>query len=148
MASKTTLTIAELKAYMESVMGDTATKLGWRAGDGDFDEPVNNVLYALGLEDLSTIDSLAEVNQVRMVARVEAWRAAMYYTVHEHGHSAGAPGTGSTNRADIHRHAKEMFGLAIVELQQRYPALGVTLSRRVSVVPISYPGDPYDGSLS
>jgi hypothetical protein len=143
MAIATSYTEAETKQFMETVLGDTAMKLGWSVGGDDFDEPTNEVLYVLDLADFSTITTQALVKKVRAVARVEAWRAAMYYTVHEASFSAGAPGTGQTSRADVHRHAKAMFEMAKAEMMESYPTLVPQEDREVTRTAIEYDEDYY-----
>lgn len=117
----TSLTETEVKEYMQAVMGDTASKLGWSVGGNDFDEPANEVLYSLGEADFSFVSLQEDVKKVRAVARVEAWRAAMYYTAHETTHSTGAPGTGQTSRSVIHTHCKEMFAAAQSQYSELFP---------------------------
>lgn len=134
---------AEVKAYMERVLGDTAAKLRWSAGDGDFDEPAKEVHIRLG-DDLTDVDT----GLVRAVSRVEVWRAAMYYTVHEASFSAGAPGTGSTNRADIHRQAKAMYEMASSELTIAYPDYAPQATRSMAIYPVTYSNDPYSNDES
>ena len=68
MATVTTLTEAEVQAYMEIVLGDTAHKLGWSVSGDDFDEPTNEVLYTLDEEDFSFVATRADVKKVRVAA--------------------------------------------------------------------------------
>ena len=143
MAIVTSYTEAEVKQLMENLLGDTATKLGWSVGGDDFDEPTNEVLYVLELADFTTITTQALALKVRVVARVEAWRAAMYYTVHEASFSAGAPGTGQTSRADIHRHAKAMFEMAKADMTEKYPDLVAQETRSIVRTAIEYDEDIY-----
>lgn len=143
MAIATTITEDEVKQYMEDVLGDTSSKLGWTKVGGDFDEPTNEVLYTLDESGFVFVNTQAEVKKVRMTARMEVWRAAMFYTVHEISHSAGAPGTGQTSRADIHRHAKDMYELAKSDLMDSYPELSSSISQRVERTPIDYKYDYY-----
>ena len=144
MGTSTTITESEAKTYMETLLGDTANKLGWSVAGNDFNEPVNEVLYTLDAEDFASISTIAGVSKVRTICKTEVWRAAMYYTLHETSYSAGAPGTGQTNRADIHRHSKAMYELALSEQAQRYPdlVLGGT-SRDVEAWQTDYDDDYY-----
>ena len=139
----TSLTEAKVKEYMEQVLGDTASKLGWSVGGDDFDEPVNEVLYTLEESSFSFVSTQALARKVRIVARMEVWRAAMYYTAHEASHSAGAPGTGQVSRADVHRHCKEMFNVAKSQFTEAYPELSVQTSRQVERWPVDYEYDYY-----
>lgn len=144
MPIKTTYTEAEVKEYMQAVMGDTANKLGWSATGGDFDEPTLEVLYLLEVTDFSFVDTAVEANKVRTIARMEAWRAGMYYTAHEASYSAGSPGTGQTSRAEIYRHCKEMFDYARADVEYKYPELGPdTGGNEVRSYGVEYSGDYY-----
>ena len=117
----TTLTENDVKEYMQNVLGDTASKLGWSVGGNDFDEPTNEVLYSLEQADFSFVTTQALVRKVRAIARVEVWRAATYYTAHEVTHATGAPGTGQTSRSVVYSHCKEMFELAKSQYVELYP---------------------------
>ena len=143
MGLPTTYDEVGIKDYMEKVLGDTAKKLSWSVAGDDFDEPAYEVLLVLGETDFSFVNTQTEVAKVRTVARQEAWRAAMYYSVHETSFSAGAPGTGQATRADIHRHSKAMYELAKAELLEKYPDLGGQESQEVEGYPVEYSGDYY-----
>lgn len=143
MAIATTITEDETKQYMEDVLGDTASKLGWSKTGLDFDEPANEVLYTLGQSSYSFATSQSSVKQVRVTARMEVWRAAMFYTAHEASYSAGAPGTGQTNRGEIHRHAKAMYDLARGEFTEAYPEFAPSDSREVQRWGFGYNYDYY-----
>ena len=68
----------------------------------------------------------------------------MNETAHEASHSVGAPGTGQTTRADIHRHCKQMFEAASSEVARTYPDLvSDSGSWSVGRVPTTYDGDYY-----
>ena len=139
----TSLNEPTVKEYMQTVLGDTSSKLGWSVGGDDFDEPTNEVLYILDESSFAFVDTQAEVRKVRTIARMEVWRAAMFYTVHEISHSAGAPGTGQTSRADIHRHCKDMYSLARAQFTESYPELSIQTSRQVERTAIDYKYDYY-----
>lgn len=137
----TTLTEADVKTYMANMMGDTAIKLSWSVVGGDFDEPTNEVLYSLGKADFSFVSTQSDVQKVRAVARVEAWRAAMFYSAHETTHATGAPGTGQTSRSAVYTHCKEMFQAALSNYTALFPdERPASLVERYSV---SYDGDYY-----
>ncbi|MCK5642223.1 MAG: hypothetical protein KAJ19_15565 [Gammaproteobacteria bacterium] len=137
------MTETQVKQYMENVLGDAAGKLGWSVGGDDFDEPTNEVLYTLEEADFSFATSQATVKKIRVTARMEVWRAAMYYTVHEIAHSSGAPGTGQSSRADIHRHCKAMYALARSQFIESYPEFSAQASQAVERYGVEYDGDYY-----
>lgn len=141
MAIVTTITEAEVKQYMEDVLGDTASKLGWSVAGDDFDEPANEVLYTLGVDDFSAVSTRDGVAQVRAVARMEVWRHAMFYTAHEASFSAGNPGTGQTSRGEIHRSSKALYELARQEVNDQFPSLLPQDTREVVRYPVKYEDD-------
>lgn len=144
MAIKTSYTEAEVAQYMETLLGDTARKESWNAADGDFDEAVNQVLYNLEQNDFTFVSSAIAAAEVRAVSAVEAWRMAMYNTAHYASHSVGAPGTGQTSKADVHRFCKDMFEQAMEELERRFPAstaLWTEQTRDVSYWTVVYSQD-------
>lgn len=143
MPIKTTYTESEVKDYMERSLGDTSRKLGWTAEAGDFDEPALEVLYFMGEPDYTFVDTATDAAKVRAVARMEAWRFAMFSTAHEASHSVGAPGTGTTNRADVHRHCKDQFELSKEWLEERYPDLVAEPARQVGRYSVEYTDDYY-----
>ena len=146
MALPTTYDESSLKQYMEDVLGKTADKLGWSVANDDFDEPVFEVLFILDRDDFSYADNnRSEIRKIRIIARQEVWRAAMYYTAHEASFSTGAPGTGQTTRNTIHEHCKTMFEKARSEVSENYPDLASDSgSWAVERYPIRYDGDYYD----
>lgn len=144
MPVKTSYTESEIKTYMQDVLGDTASKLGLSAAAGDFDEAVNEVLYLVEQSDFSWVTTLQLADKARTISRMEAWRSAMYFTAHEASYSAGAPGTGQTSRADIHRHCKAMFELAQADAFYKYPELApADAANEVAQFGVDYENDYY-----
>jgi hypothetical protein len=144
MALPTAYTEQTIKEYMQTILGKTGVKLGLSVEGDNFDEAAHEVLFFLGESSYSFATSQDQIKKVRAVARQEAWRSAMNETVHEASHSVGAPGTGQTTRADIHRHSKEMFEAAVSEVAQAYPELvSESGSWSVGRVPVNYDGDYY-----
>ncbi len=76
MALPVTYTEPTLAEFMETILGPTATALGWTVGTNDagsFAEPVNETLLAFGV---SGIADATDIGKVRAIARWQAWRAA------------------------------------------------------------------------
>ena len=67
MGIPTSYTEAEVKEYMERVLGKTAQKLGMSVAGDNFDEPVHEVLFFLGEADFTFADSQTEIAMVRGV---------------------------------------------------------------------------------
>ena len=141
MPIQTSMTEADVKQYMEDVLGDTAGKLGWSVGGDDFDEPTNEILYSLDEASFSFVTTQALVKKIRAVARVEVWRFAMFSTAHETIHSTGAPGTGQTSRSVIHQHCRAMFAQAKSHYVELFP--DEQSEQGVSRWSATYEGDYY-----
>lgn len=148
MGIPTSYTEDQVKEFMEKVLGKTGKKLELSVANDSFDEPAYEVLFVLGESDFSFATTQEQIKKIRLVARMEAWRAATYETAHEASHSVGAPGTGQTSRADIHRHCLEMLEKAQAELSQTFPELviGEDSSWGVERIPVSYDGDYYSNA--
>lgn len=145
MAIQTTITEADVKRYMEKVLGQTAKSVSMSVAEGSFDEAANECLYLLDKSDFTTFNTQSLVRKVRRVANVYAWWAVMQSTVHEASFSASSGG-GQANRSDIHRQAKSMYEKSRADLFLAYPDLDETIettSRKVSRVSIKYDSTVY-----
>ena len=73
MALPAAYTEQTLSVYMASVLGPTATALGWMAGENDagsFAEAVNDTLLAYGV---AAIAETIDIGKVRAIAAWQAW---------------------------------------------------------------------------
>lgn len=138
MAIKVSYTEEEVKQYMMDVLGDTATKQGWSVEDADFEVAADEVLYSLGKQDFTFVNSVETAAEMRAVARVEVWRMAMANSAHLHSHSVGAPGTGQTSRSDVYRQLKEQFDLAVQYLTDKFPG-SAAVTQPVTASILAYP---------
>lgn len=136
MAVQSSLVESDVKDHMEGVLGRTANQLSLTVALGSFDTAYDQVLYKLGLSDLSTITTQSLVRKVLSLATVEAWRAVVGSSVHEISHSAGAPGTGQTSRASIFSQAKQMLSYEEGRLYKEYPDLDPAYSDDVAITKI------------
>lgn len=76
MALVTSYTEKTLADFLNTVLGPTASALGWSSGAddaGDYEEPVNDILIAYGVQDVS---EATDIPKVRVLARWIAWRWA------------------------------------------------------------------------
>lgn len=145
MATPTVYDEDALAAFMLNELDDTARVLGITASPdvtGDFGpltEPVNNVLFDLGTDDLATFTSRKQLRQVRAVAAVHAWRfaakrAATRYDMQD--------GTTKLTRSQLQSQITK--NLSQAELTAA--ALGVLISGKAPQVRIGrlrFPQDPY-----
>ena len=61
MAAPTSYNEAELKDYMDTMLGATATVLTWTVAGGQYDEAVNETLLAYGVDDIDEIIGRANI---------------------------------------------------------------------------------------
>lgn len=76
MALPTDYSDATLKAFMHDTLAGVADVLGFSVANGDYDEPLISTLFAIDVDDVTTITSRADLLKLRKLAAREAWRAA------------------------------------------------------------------------
>lgn len=120
MAVSTTMTEDDLKDYMHATLRSVADVLGWLPAHGDYDEPANDALLAVGVTTAASVSGIAAIRRLRAAARVEAWRAAMNETAGDYDfrREDGA----DFKRSQAHAQAAAMFARE----QDKATALGVT----------------------
>jgi hypothetical protein len=77
MSVPTAYTEQSLARFMEIILGKVAKVLELRAGvsdPGDFSEAVNDALLAYGTDDISTVSGSDNIQKLRALAAVCAWR--------------------------------------------------------------------------
>lgn len=97
MAIPSSYTESALRDYMVTVTANVAGAIGWTATE--FTEPVNDVLVAYGVDNITDATDIAKL---RSLARVEAWRAVAGATVADYNFSADG---GSYSRNQLHEQA-------------------------------------------
>ena len=135
MTIPTSYTEAELASYMDAILGPVADALGWSVANGDYDEPVNSAILAYGVDDIADISGRENIEKLRALARVEAWRAVRDATA---GHYDFSDGGVSLKRSQMHAQAVKNMDAAIAEAM-RFGAYGY----EVVIDTIEYVHDPY-----
>jgi hypothetical protein len=106
MPAPTSYTEAELAAFMHSVLRSVATQLGWSA-PGSYTEVVNEVLLAYGVDDIA---SATNIQQLRLLARREVWRAVVEETAGDY--DVRSKDGAEAKRAQINTNARAAYKLA------------------------------------
>ena len=141
MAFPTEYTETTLKAYLHGELGNTATVLGWTVAGGDYDEPVYDALFDMGEDTIAEITAMADLQKLRILAKLAAWRKAMAGLVDKYDVSADAT---SLKRSQMYKHAE-----AQVEALSAYgygPSAEALALRggRIEVQPLDYSAeDPH-----
>lgn len=120
MSAPNSYTEATLAAYMHSILGDTATALGWASGTASYGEAVNETLLAYGVGDISSVSGRDSISKLRALARVEAWRQVAAYTAG--GYDFTADGA-SYQRSQMHQQAQDAMKAAEADAM-RYGGYG------------------------
>jgi hypothetical protein len=118
MALPTRYTASTLAAYMHRQLGDVAVDLGWTVATdevGSYADVVDEVALGSGVTDVADV---ADIRRLRLLARQEAWRAAMQATA---GDTDWVGDDQAEKAAQRHAQAKAQLALAQAELQ-RYDA--------------------------
>ena len=134
MSVPTSYTEADLKAFVHTTLGATATALGWSVAGGSYDETVNETLLAYGQTDISQISGTANIRKVRALARLMAWRAAV----------AGLAGYNDIRDGQTALSLSQLQAQALNALRQaEADAAQYDDSYRVGVDKVTYIHDPY-----
>jgi hypothetical protein len=97
----TSYTEAQLAAFMHSQLGDFPALFGWTSDLANYQETVNETMIAYGV---STIASATNIQKLRALARVEAWKQVLAKLANKHGFQAD----GATfNRQQMYEMAKQ-----------------------------------------
>lgn len=122
----TSYTEDELKAYMHSVLGSSITDVfSFSVAGGSYNEAVNETLYQMEVDTIASISGREAVRKLRVVARMELWRAVAAYTS-DHAVAVNVP-NGSYSGKSIHERAMAEFDKAKAEAESL--GVGVTASK-------------------
>lgn len=122
---------ATLKAYMaDGILGPVADNLGWTVVDGDFDEPLNDVLT---LADETLTASIAYA-KARALAAVAIWRQVVRHTTGDLDFEADGA---KVARSKLRDNAVEQLAAA------EDAASEYLTTEQIVMKPLSYDDDPY-----
>jgi len=118
---------------MHTVLGAVATTLEWAVDDGDYDEILNETLFAYDTDDAANVSGRSNLLKLRTLARREVWRAVMGEVSGDYDFKDEA---GDNKRSQVYRQARGMFEQAAGE------AMGYDPNYLVEQDTIDY-DDPY-----
>lgn len=137
MAAPTTYTEKTLAQFMHLKLGKVAEalKLHLGAADaGDYAEAVNDALLAYGTDDISTISTSANIQKLRALAHVAAWRHVVNNFAALFDFSADGA---SYNRSQLFEHARQALQLA------EEAAISYTSIYKAKLIRVDHLEDPY-----
>jgi len=120
--------------YLNSVLGDAAGVLGWSVVSLSYDEVINDVMYSLGITDLSDAVSL---QVLRAVGRREVWKAAINGFITKYDFTLEFQ---SFKRSQMFKNAIAAYEMAIQDTVD----LGISdTSSTATFIPVVDIHDPY-----
>lgn len=136
----TVYTEPQLAQYMARIIGPSvAATLDWLAeGEisddvnadgnytnlGDYEEPVYETLFALGVSDISTLDMVSEIRGLRAVARWQIWKHARAGLADVYDEGAGVV---RSTRSQMYEQALKNERQAFGEAMPHLPGYHVTM---------------------
>ena len=139
MAAPISYTEELFKAYLHGRLGSLSDVLKWNVADGNYDEAVNDALLAYGTDDITTINTAANVNLLRAYGRYFLWKSVAEATVNKMDYTHADSGA-TYKHSQIHSQAKGMMAIAAGDIA----ALGGDISGyEVTAYEIQYTDDLY-----
>lgn len=120
----------QLMAYMRTVLGATATVLGW-TDLSPYQEPLNETLLAYGVDSIA---NATDIQKLRALARVAVWRAVVDATA---GNTDFRMGDQSITSSQIHAQATQNLRRATIQTKPYDSTYAVS---RTAVI---HSSDPY-----
>lgn len=136
MAAPSSYSETTLAQYMQEVLSEVATILGWTTTPDDYQTAVDETLLQYGVDDITTVTGRENIKKLRTLARVEVWRQAMAATAGDYDFSADG---GRYNRSQVHEQAKAQHAMALQDAM----AYGLD-NYRVTIDSINHIHDPYE----
>lgn len=136
------------KDYMHGRLGKMSSidALKWTVADGDYDEALNDTLFAYGQTDIALITGNGNIQLLRAYGRYFLWKSVAEATIKQHDYTHADSGA-TYKFSQMHEQAKEMMTIAADDIA----ALGGDVSGfAIESFPIVYTDDLYtavDNSL-
>ncbi|MCC6490679.1 MAG: hypothetical protein IT364_24550 [Candidatus Hydrogenedentes bacterium] len=134
MAIPTSYTEATFAAYLHSELGPVASSLAWTVDAGDYDEAVNDALLMYGVTDIAGITGAENIQKLRLLGKLAAWRRVLEHTAGDHDFSADGA---SYSRSQVNQMAQER----VQDLETR--AAPYLDEYSISVQRMDHPNNPY-----
>ena len=123
-----------LALWLHTILGPVAKCFGWTVEIGSYAEIVNDALLDYGVNDISTITDLNSVTKLRVLARRQAWRAAVEHSAADFAFSADG---GSYSRDQIQGMCEKALALANADALTFDPNYKIGVDRTIHI------HDPY-----
>lgn len=98
----TTISESTFKAYLHAELGFVATGLNWTVDNGDYDEALNDALNLFSTDDIDNVSGAADVDKIRILGLLTAWRRVARHTAADFDFSADG---GSNKRSQGNKMA-------------------------------------------
>lgn len=131
----TSYTEATFSEYLDSELGPIANSLGWAAPNtDDYNEVVNDTLLLYGESDIASITGLANIQKLRTLGMLSAWRRVVRFISGNFDFSSDG-GTYSRSQAET------MARNRVMELESEAAEwLGIN---QIKMQRVEYPHSPY-----
>jgi len=135
MALPASYTEATLKSFIHAELGTHASYLEWTVDGGSYDEIVNDALGMYGASDIATITGASNIQKLRTIARLCAYRKVMDQYAAKFDFSADG---NSIQHSQLHAMAKATVARLESEAAPWLPEYAVNVQR------IDHPHNPYN----
>jgi hypothetical protein len=129
MSIPTSYTEISLATFMLAELGDVALAIDMTLAK--LAEPVNDAMLVYGITDIA---DATDIDKIRKIARVEAWKAAVKQVAADYAYSDGS--------ASYHRNQMHDMILKQLELAEQ-DAAGYYSAFQIAVGTVNYPDNPY-----
>jgi len=121
---------------MKTALGAVADAVGLTTTPDDYQEAVNAALLTYGADDIAGITGRENIQKLRALAKIEAWKLVLAQTAGDFDFRADG---GSYNRSQIYAQAVQSLLLAELDAM----ALGALIGYQVGVDKLVHIHDPY-----
>lgn len=139
MPTPTAYTEETLAAYMQDVLGEVASALGYDPG-ASYTEAVNEAVVQYGVDDISEVSGRDAVRLLRALARVQAWQKVINDTAGDYDFKTDKT---TFNRSQVHKQALSNLSMARAEAQTLIDEQEQDTAYVVERSPARYKDDPY-----
>ena len=137
MAVPTSYTELAFKEYLHLELGNVAETLGWEVAGGQYDEPLNDALYAIDASDITGL-SADQIGGFRILGKLATWRKVLSYVSGDYDFSDVQA---SQSRSQVH----DMAIAVISQLEENANDSGVTTSATQQILTgtVNHTENPY-----
>ncbi len=138
MALPSSYTEAEFKDYLHDALGPAvSTALKWEVASGQYDEPLNDALYAIGETAITAIDS-TNISGFRTLGKLMTWRKVLSYVSSDFDFTDEGE---NISRSQV--HAMALSNIAQLESESDDAGVGGSVAEQVTVGTVRHIENPY-----